>query len=357
MKVYQCAALVLATLLALSDSAKAVDPEAFPGTKLIGVGVPTSTSPDVNTNTYNLKIWYIDPAGKKQSTKVVAVPGIAVTAGFPTPTAAQAAAASAAKAQAIVNAINKAAIAIQPVTIDSVTYKTVTAAVNPKTQPGMYYTGTTAGFPPKPVLAPFNQTTIAVSGVTQEVIFPSTPSAKLGSAIRQMGNNTTGEMGNGKFAFNVGSPGSAGLNSGAMYEGTLVGTGAAKGLSTGLDGSGDPSIVGFGFIDYSSPSTPANFITAFLPVSGMTDYDIMTTLESLFEEDFASLGYTATYDPINDVLSIDQLLPSTSMLWSANSDTGLLLNLSANTVPEPSSFGLLATGILGFSLLYLCKRT
>jgi len=360
MRLCHFVALALATILTFAGAAIAADPVPVAGSATFGAGTPTGPSPDVNKNLYKLEVFYFDAAGNKQST-TVSIPDIAVTAGLPTPTAAQAAAASAAKAKAVVDAINKANVAVQPVNINGTVYNNITAIVDAKTIKGMYNTGTTKvqsvnGVPTiVPIFAEYDQTTYTVNGVRQRILYPGGPSAKLGAAIYQTGKNTTGEVGNGKFAFNAGSSaGGGGGANGSMYQGSFNGTGTGTGLSTGLDDSGNSSVVGFGFLDYSS-STPVDYIAAFDPIAGMTDFDIMTILAELFNEDFASAGFTASYDSILDVLSIDQLLPSTDMLWSANSDTGLLLDTSPNSVPEPSSLALLATAA-GLGLLALQRR-
>jgi len=362
MTAYRRAILVAVAILALTRAATAANPTPVAGDQMLAAGVPTGASPNKDNNLYMLRIFYFDATGALQNT-VVSVPGIAVTAGLPNPTAAQAAMASATKAQAIVAAINKAMVAIDPVTINGTKYNTITASVDANTQKGMYNTGqvmfqringvvTTV-----PVLAAFDQTTYTVNGVRQSILFPGGPSAKLGSAIIQTGVNTTGEGGNGKFGFNKASPGGGGgSNNKSMYQGSLNGSGAGTGLSTGVDysGTGNQSVVGFGFINYAS-STPVDYIAAFDPTKGMTDYQVMTTLKDEFDEDFASDGYTASYDLTTDVLSINQLLSSTDMVWSADTDTGLFLDSSTNTVPEPSSLGSLAIGAVGLGLV-ACGR-
>jgi hypothetical protein len=79
----------------------------------------------------------------------------------------------------------------------------------------------------------------------------------------------------------------------------------------------------------------------------MDDEQVLTDLEELFNADFGADGYTATYDPLTDTLSVDQALPSVDFTWSADSDTGLFVEDSMNTYPatEPGSPLLLGTGL------------
>ena len=68
------------------------------------------------------------------------------------------------------------------------------------------------------------------------------------------------------------------------------------------------------------------------------------------------MGFTATYDPATDTLSIDQPLPDADMLWSADSDTGVGFDSSTNAVPEPATLGLLSTAMAVFGILVRRRR-
>jgi hypothetical protein len=268
---------------------------------------------------------------------------------------------------AIIKAINAANIPIKPVTIGGTTYNTLTAAANAKTEPGgMYPTGKTTpqnivnrfgvvvAVVQVPVLAPADFSTYTVNGVTQKVINPGTAAAKLGDGVyRTAGNTVTGENGNGKGGFSPGTTPSMGSTGMAMA--TFGGLGATTGLSTGMDASGNPSVVGFGFIDETS-STPLDYIAAFDPTPGMTDADVLMDLSLLFNEDFSADGYTSTYDPTTDTLSIDQLLPGVDFTWNADSDTGLFLDDSLDVAPEPSTLVLLGTGLVGVAAFFRQRR-
>jgi hypothetical protein len=360
MRIRSISMFLCAFVLVSAQRLVAVDPVPRQGSQTVTAGMPTGPSPDAANKQYTITVYYTDPTGKNTSTNVM-VPDIPVTAGLPNPTAAQVSTASAAKQAAIIKAINAANIAIKPVVVNGVTYEKVTAAADAKTVPGgMYPTGQKMPqviFTPRgpvvvqvPVFAPADFSSYTVNGVTQRVINPGTAGAKLGGGL-QAANNVTGETGNGKVSFTTGSPTSAGGRS----EATFSGPGALAGLSTGLDPSGNPSLVGFGFIDETS-STPVDYLAAFYPQAGMTDLDVLSDLSSLFNEDFASAGYTSRYDADTDTLSIDQLLPDGDFTWSANSDTGLFLDDSLNTVPEPGSLLLLGTGLAGLAACLRRKR-
>jgi hypothetical protein len=347
---------ILASLLLPSVAVSITNaaPTPMAGSQTIGTGMPTGPSPDAGGNLYTLAIYYFDPNGT-QKTATVTVKDIPVTAGLPTPTRAQVEAASLAKAQAIADAINAANIAIQPAMLPGptgaeATYKTMTAMVDAYTLLGMYPTGIVNQKLVKgvvvnvPVLAPASFFTVTVYGVSQKVLQPNTPGnptpkAILGAAIYQT-NGVTGEVGNLDFSFKQGS------GPASMYQGTYNGSGANSGSSTGLDASGYDSVVGFGFIDETS-ATPVDYIAAFDPPPDLTDAQVLGDLAALFNEDYASDGYTATYDPEIDTLSIDQLLPAIDPVWSADSDTGLYFVASANSVSEPDSWLLMLLGFAG----------
>ena len=118
-----------------------------------------------------------------------------------------------------------------------------------------------------------------------------------------------GENGNGKGQFHSRQqprrraqvPASAS----GLVQATFTGLGALSQLTSGIDPSGYQSVIGFGFIDETG-ATPVDYIAAIDPTSGMTDAQVLTDLEDLFDEDYSADGYTATYDALTDTLSIDQ---------------------------------------------------
>ncbi len=181
-RIWICRALAVAIATVSARVTLAADPDLVAGTAMYTAGLPTGDSPDGNMNQYALKINYFlngkDATGGL-GTASVPVPNITAAAGLPTPTAAQVSAASAAKAKAIVAAVNAAML------------PGVTVAVDGKTQPGgMYPTGMTKKqivFVPGrgnvqmdvPVLAPADFTSFTFSGVRQSVA----SNGKLGAPV------------------------------------------------------------------------------------------------------------------------------------------------------------------------------
>jgi hypothetical protein len=320
---------------------------------------------------YSLTIYYTDPTGKNTKT-VIQVPGIVSAPG--NPTVAQATAASAAKQAAIIAAINAAMIPIKPVMIGGVTYSTLTATANKGTVPGGVYpvgggatmpknlvvAGKIVGVVQVPAEAPAAFATFTVNGMTQKVMDPGTAAAKLVNGVfRTAGNTVTGELGNGQGTFTPGRTPSSGSMMGSagssLQQAIFFGLGASAGLTTGLDYSGDPSVVGIGFIDETS-STPIDYIAAFDPTAGMDDEQVFTDLSELFNEDYSSDGYTSTYDPTTDTLTINQPLPAGDYTWVSDSDTGLYIQDTFETTPEPDSMLLLGTGLAGLVTFLRQKR-
>ncbi|MFI5380758.1 MAG: PEP-CTERM sorting domain-containing protein [Tepidisphaerales bacterium] len=293
-------------------------------------GMPTSGS--TAQNPYIVNVY----TGKPPKATPVKVPNIVATAGLmpnpPGPTAAQVAAASAAKAKAIVDAVTAAAAA-DAAKVPAGPLANVTASVgNTVAWPTYFPTGTDAtvrlpnGQVVKlPQVAKPDMTQFTISGVT--------------AGATQAGN-TTGEIGNGRN-FNQNGGGGGG---GSMNRGSMSGTGSSSGMSMGSDASGNPSVVGFGFIDMTT-TTPTDYIVAFEPPSGLTDSVVLGGLAGFFNATFASSGYSATYDPGSDTLSLDQPMPEADFFWDANSDPGLNFSDSVVAVPEPSTLALFAAAV------------
>jgi hypothetical protein len=147
----------------------------------------------------------------------------------------------------------------------------------------------------------------------------------------------------------------------------MGGSGGKTGLSTGDDGTGTntPSSVSFGFFDTqeldagcnsnpdltSLPLCPGDFIATIHPGKGEDDEQVLSALASAFNTDFGSLGFSASYDPTTDILSLDQPLLFSDAFYAGNTDPGLNLFAFVVAVPEPSSLLLLGAGLLGLGIV------
>jgi len=312
------AAGVLSLLLTPAFAQTAPDPVL--GSTKLAAGIPTGPSPDKNNQLYGLNIFYFN-ADNSLGKSVVDVPNIPVTAGLPNPTPAQILAARTAKAAAIVDAINKAKL------------NGVTATVDPN-----------------------DPTQYTVSGVRQSIQTykfpkPGTPGTYLGPSVIRT-NRVTGETGNVNFNFNK-NPGGGGGTGSSMYQGTMMSVDSNISLSSsGQDYSGFTSQVGFGFIDYTVPSSPINHFVN-MPLSpGMSDSQILSLLSTQFNTAFSSSGYTTTFDPSTGWLSINQPLSPNFGLYTTDTDTVLDFQPNLIDVPEPASAFLLAAA----SSLLLLRR-
>ena len=136
---------------------------------------------------------------------------------------------------------------------------------------------------------------------------------------------------------------------------SMNGSGSSSGLSSGLDPSGNQSMVGFGFWD-PTVLNPTLFIDGVFPTSGENDGQVLTALASLFNSDFASAGFTATYNPLTDTLMLDQAIPGTDLMWFADTDTGLNLLGDNPPTPLPAALPLFATGLGALGLLSWRRR-
>jgi hypothetical protein len=98
-------------------------------------------------------------------------------------------------------------------------------------------------------------------------------------------------------------------------------------------------------------SNPTLFIAALFPTSGQTDGQVLGDLASLFNANFASAGFTASYNALTDTLSLNQAIPGYDLMWFADSDTGLnFLGDNQPVVPLPGSLILFGSGLLGLVL-------
>jgi hypothetical protein len=152
-------------------------------------------------------------------------------------------------------------------------------------------------------------------------------------------------------------------------KGGMNGTGSSTGLSTGFDPLGFPSFVAFGLFEpralasdcatdtFFISDCPGAYIATLGLLPGMNDAQVFNMLASLFNSQFAASGFTATYDPALDLLSIDQPLNNFLTLYTQNTDPGLILGPTLNVVPEPSSLLLFGTALSTVALVGARRRT
>lgn len=166
------------------------------------------------------------------------------------------------------------------------------------------------------------------------------------------------KQGVGGLNFTPGAPN----NPSQDYKPSMSGSGLS---ATGVDPTGSQSIVTFGFFDASHltqctstdiSGCPPVFIDGIAPLTGESDSQVLSDLAAVFNRDFVSSGFTLNFDPASDTLSLAGSLPWNFTFQFGSSDTGL--NLSADLVPtpEPSTLGLLATGLTALGVVCRWRR-
>lgn len=148
---------------------------------------------------------------------------------------------------------------------------------------------------------------------------------------------------------------------GRPANGSMSGTGS--GLSSGSDGIGGSSLIAFGVLTNNgldaacSPalppisSCPGVQVASLVPGSGRTDAEVMSDLAFLFNSLYQAAGTSVTYDPVANILALDQLLMPFETLYFQNTDTGLELGPILAVVPEPAALALFGVGLIGLGLL------
>lgn len=141
-----------------------------------------------------------------------------------------------------------------------------------------------------------------------------------------------------------------------------------SGMSMGLQPDGTPSSVSFGVLEdigFDAGCTPVlppvsacpgAFIATLFPEAGLTAGDVLGDLADLFNSLFSSEGFTASYDPIEDALSLDQPLTPFLRLFMQNTDPGLDLALGLAVIPEPAALALLGAALLGLAAVRVLGR-
>jgi hypothetical protein len=99
--------------------------------------------------------------------------------------------------------------------------------------------------------------------------------------------------------------------------------GGSMGYSTGVDPDGLQSCVSFGLINNTNPSDPISFLASVFPTVGEDDEQVLMQLTGVFNADFNSDGYSATFIPQTDTLQLNQTLSDGFLVYSQDDDTGL----------------------------------
>ena len=149
---------------------------------------------------------------------------------------------------------------------------------------------------------------------------------------------------------------------------SMGGTGAGTGLATGVDPLGARSFVSFGAfesraLDANCASVfdaiamcPGAYIATVNPIAGQNDAQVFGALAGVFNSLFSVLGFTASYDPLADLLSIDQPINNYLSLFTQSTDAGLQLTGALQVVPEPASSVLVAIGVVGLAVMHRRRR-
>jgi hypothetical protein len=113
-------------------------------------------------------------------------------------------------------------------------------------------------------------------------------------------------------------------------------------VATGKDAEGEPSVVQFGI--------EGLYVAEYTPATGMTDDEVLSLLADMLKTN----GLPATFDPILNVLSLDNPIPDGVTLIWGNTDEGLEFATEFDAVAsETSSLELLG---IGFVLMVLILR-